>query len=62
VIVGPLQEYEAAAFSACGRAMRFDVRGVDHLRAGRSAVPGKLPEQVFLNSPPSPSYKPVINR
>jgi hypothetical protein len=33
--------------------MRFDVRGVDHLRAGRSAVPGKLPERVFPDTRPA---------
>jgi hypothetical protein len=42
--------------------MRFDVRGVNHLRARRSSVPGKLPEQVFPDTAPGPSHKPVINR
>jgi hypothetical protein len=42
--------------------MRFNVRGVDHLRARRSPVPGKRPEQVFPDTAPGPSHKPVINR
>ena len=42
--------------------MRFDVRGVDHLRVCRSSIPGKLPEQVFPDAAPRPAHKAVIDR
>ncbi len=42
--------------------MRFDVRGVDHLRVRRSPVPGKLPEQIFPNAAPRPAHKAIIDR
>jgi hypothetical protein len=42
--------------------VRFDVRGVDHLRARRPSIPGKLPEHVFPDTAPGPAHKPVINR
>src|SRR4051794_27580676 len=49
-------------FSARGRAMRFDVRGVDHLGVGRSSVPSKFPEQVFPDATPRPAHKAIIDR
>ena len=44
------------------RAVRFHVRGVDHLRVGGSSVPGELPEQVSPDAAPSPAHKAVIDR
>jgi hypothetical protein len=37
--------------------VRFNVRGVDHLRVCRSAIPGKLTEQVFPNAAPRPALR-----
>jgi hypothetical protein len=42
--------------------MRFDVRGVDHLRVCGSPVPSKLPEQVFPDATPRPAHETVIDR
>jgi hypothetical protein len=42
--------------------MRFDVRGVDHLRVCGSPVPSKLPEQVFPDATPRPAHEAVIDR
>ena len=52
----------APPFSACRRAVRFDVRGIDHLRIRRSSTPGQFPEQVFPDAAPSPTHKAVIDR
>ena len=41
--------------------MRFDMRGVDHLRVCGSPIPGKLPEQIFPDAAPSPTHKTIIN-
>ena len=49
-------------FSARCRAVRFDVRGVDHLRVCGSPIPGKLPEQVFPDATPRPAHEAVIDR
>jgi hypothetical protein len=49
-------------FSARCRAVRFDVRGVDHLRGCRSSVSGKFPEQIFPDPTPRPAHEAVINR
>src|ERR1700719_4865148 len=42
--------------------MRFDMRGVDHLRVGGASIPGKFPEQVFPDAAPRPTHKAVIDR
>src|ERR1700686_2679587 len=42
--------------------MRFDVRGVDHLRVCRPSVPSELPEQVFPDATSRPAYEAVIDR
>jgi hypothetical protein len=42
--------------------MRFQVRGIDHLRVGGSSVPSKFPEQVFPNATPRPAHKSVTDR
>src|SRR5215813_8999886 len=39
-------------FSARCLAMRFDMRGIDHLHVRRSSLPGKLPEQIFPDAAP----------
>jgi hypothetical protein len=49
-------------FSARRGAVRFDVRGVDHLRVCGSPVRGKLPEQIFPDAAPRPTHETVINR
>jgi len=41
--------------------VRFDVRGVDHLRVSRPSTPGQLPEQVLPKTPTRPPHKPVID-
>src|SRR5258708_23152883 len=56
------QPASAPPFSTRCRAVRFHVRGVDHLRVGGSSVPGKLPEQVFPDAAPRPAHKAVIDR
>jgi hypothetical protein len=42
--------------------MRFDVRGVDHLRVSRSAAAGQLPEQVFPDAALRPAHEAIIDR
>ena len=42
--------------------MRFDMRGVDHLRVRGSSVPSKRPEQVFPDATPRPAHKAIIDR
>jgi len=37
------RSYSAQIFSACCGAVRFHLRGVDHLRVGRSSIPSKPP-------------------
>ena len=49
-------------FSARCRAMRFHVRGVDHLCVCGSSVSCKLPEQVFPDATPRPAHKAIIDR
>src|SRR6202158_1007574 len=56
------QPASAPPFSARCRAVRFDVRGVDHLRVCGSPVPGKLPEQVFPDATPRPAHEAGIDR
>ena len=58
----PLADGAGHTFSACRRAVRFDVRGIDHLRIRRSSTPGQFPEQVFPDAAPSPTHKAVIDR
>jgi hypothetical protein len=41
--------------------MRFDMRGVDHLRVCGSPVPGKLSEQVLPNAAPRPANKAIVD-
>jgi transposase len=48
----PLADGAGHTFSARCRAVRFDMRRVNHLRLSRSSVPGKLPEQIFPNAAP----------
>jgi len=42
--------------------MRFDVRGVDHLRVCRTPGSGKFPEQIFPDPAPRPAHEAVIDR
>jgi hypothetical protein len=56
------QPVSAPPFSACCRAVRFDVGGIDHLRVCGSPVPGKLPEQVFPDAASRPAHETVIDR
>jgi hypothetical protein len=51
----------APPFSACRRAVGFDVRRVDHLHIRRSSAPGELPEQVFPDSASCPAHEAVID-
>jgi hypothetical protein len=58
-----LKELEASKpFSTRCRAVRFDVRGVDHLGVCRSPVSGKFPEQIFPDPAPRPAHEAVIDR
>jgi hypothetical protein len=41
--------------------MRFDVRGVDHLRIGGPPTPGQLAEQVLPQPAPRPAHEAVID-
>ena len=41
--------------------MRFDMRGVDHLRVCRSPIPGKLPEQVFPYAASRPPSEAIVD-
>jgi len=50
------QQPVSAPLSTRCRAVRFHVRGVDHLRVGGSSVPSKLPEQVFPDAAPRPAH------
>ena len=52
----------APPFSTRCRAVRFDVRGVDHLRVCRSPVSSKFPEQIFPDPAPRPAHEAVIDR
>ena len=56
------QPASAPPFSARCRAMRFHVRGVDHLCVCGSSVSSKLPEQVFPDATPRPAHKAIIDR
>jgi hypothetical protein len=49
-------------FSARCRAVRLDVRGVDHLRVRGSSIPRKLPEQVFPDATPCPAHEAIVDR
>jgi len=42
--------------------MRFDMRGIDHLRVRRSPTPGQFLEQLFPDAAPRPTHKAVIDR
>lgn len=42
--------------------MRFDMRGVDHLRVSGPPAPSKRPKKVFPNAAPRPAYKAIIDR
>lgn len=42
--------------------MRFDVRGVDHLRVYRSTVAGKRAEQAFPYAAPRPPGEAIVDR
>jgi hypothetical protein len=44
------------------RAVRLDMRGVDHLRGCRSPVSDKFPEQIFPDPAPRPAHEAVIDR
>jgi hypothetical protein len=52
----------APPFPTRRRAVRLDVRGVDHLRVSGSPPPSKLPEQAFPDAAPRPAHKAVIYR
>ena len=56
------QPASAPPFSARCRAVRFDMRGIDHLRVSGSPVLSKLPEQVFPDATPRPAHEAVIDR
>src|SRR4029077_15725888 len=56
------QPASAPPFSARCRAMRFHVRGVDHLCVCGTSVSSKLPEQVFPDATPRPAHKAIIDR
>src|ERR1700686_1280487 len=56
------QPASAPPFSARGRAVRFDVCGVDHLRVRRSTVAGELPEQGFPYAAPRPPSEAIVDR
>ena len=56
------QPASAPPFSARCRAMRFHVRGVDHLCVCGSSVSSKLPEQVFPDATSRPAHKAIIDR
>ena len=49
-------------FSARCRAVRFDMRRVDHLRVCGAPVLSKLSEQIFPDATPCPAHKAVIDR
>ena len=49
-------------FSARGRAMRLDVRGIDHLRPGRAPPIGKLAKQSFPHAAPRPAHEAIVDR
>jgi hypothetical protein len=49
-------------FSASCRAVRFHVRGVDHLRVCGSSFPSKLREQVFPDATPRPAHQAIVDR
>src|SRR5437879_4345909 len=49
-------------FSARSRAVCLDVRGIDHLRIGRSAAVRKRAEQVLPYTAPRPPHKAIVNR
>ena len=57
----PLADGAGHTFSARCRAMRFHVRGVDHLCVCGSSVSSKLPEQVFPDATPRPTHKAIID-
>jgi hypothetical protein len=42
--------------------MRFDVRGVDHLRIHCASLPGEFSEQVFPDPTSRPAYKAIVDR
>ena len=42
--------------------MRFDVRGVDHLRIYGATPAGKLSEQVFPDPTSCPAHKAIVDR
>src|ERR1700739_1829546 len=48
-------------FSTRGRAVRFDMRRIDHLHLGRSPTPGQFAKKVLPQPPPRPAHKAVIN-
>jgi hypothetical protein len=56
------QPVSAPPFSARGRAMRFDMRRIDHLRVRGSTVCRKFSEQVLPNPALCPTHKPIIDR
>jgi hypothetical protein len=51
----------APPFSACRRAMRSNLRRIDHLGVCRSTVAGELPEQVFLYAVPRPPSEAIVD-
>ena len=53
----PLADGAGHTFSTCSRSVRFDVRGVDHLRVSRSSAAGQFPEQVLPHAAPRPAYE-----
>ena len=69
VYCGPVLRHPAERPTACFcsplsarcRAMRFHVRGVDHLCVCGSSVSSKLPEQVFPDATPRPAHKAIID-
>ena len=58
----PLADGAGHTFSARRRAVRLDMRGVDHLRVRAAATRGKFSEQVFPDAAPRPTHKAIIDR
>ena len=55
------QPASAPPFSARCRAVRFDMRGVDHLRICGSPIPSKLAKQIFPDAAACPACEAIID-
>ena len=52
----------APPFSARCRAVRLDVRGIDHLHLARSSASGKLAKQPLPHATPRPTHEAIVDR